>query len=145
MDGEERISAADHHRMPPAPAPVQAAATAPAHGTSLVIFGRPWQDLAFAAGEIVLLIGLFAMLLDSEANVPAVTGFVTAIMLYVLTIAHISYRNWLTVRGVGAGGDRVAAAGLRGAPVTRTPPSRRQPNRGRAHHHAQTLITCVYG
>lgn len=60
-------------------------------------FGRPWQDLIFATGEIVFLASLFPVLADDNAHVPAFTGLATALMLYTFMAAHVSYRNWITV------------------------------------------------
>jgi hypothetical protein len=40
-------------------------------------FGRPWQDLIFAVGEIVFLASLFPLLFDESA--------------------YVSYKNWITV------------------------------------------------
>jgi hypothetical protein len=59
-------------------------------------FGRPWQDIIFAIGEIVFLTTLIPLLFV-EANVPLFTGLGTAIMLYTFTLAHVSYSNWITV------------------------------------------------
>lgn len=61
------------------------------------IFGRPWQDLIFAVGEIVFLASLFPMLFDAQTHVPVFAGLATATMLYAFLAAHISYRNWITV------------------------------------------------
>lgn len=59
-------------------------------------FGRPWQDLLFAVGEVVFLATLLPLLF-SNADVPFFTGAGTAVMLYSFAVAHISYRNWITV------------------------------------------------
>lgn len=61
------------------------------------VFGRPWQDLIFAIGEIVFLISLFPLLFDQNAHVPVFTGLATGFMLYTFVVAHVSYRNWITV------------------------------------------------
>lgn len=58
--------------------------------------GRPWQDLLFAAGEVVFLVTLVPVLMV-DANVPLLTGLGTAAMLYAFMVAHVSYRNWITV------------------------------------------------
>lgn len=60
------------------------------------VFGRPWQDVIFAIGEIVFLVSLVP-LVTTDSNVPALTGLATAFMLYAFTAAHVSYRNWITV------------------------------------------------
>lgn len=60
------------------------------------ILGRPWQDVVFAAGEIVFLITLLPLFL-SDAEVPAITGLGTGGMLLVFAAAHVSYGNWITV------------------------------------------------
>ena len=60
------------------------------------VLGRPWQDIVFAVGEVVFLITL-APLLFRRTNVPLLTGLGTAAMLYTFMLAHISYRNWITV------------------------------------------------
>lgn len=59
-------------------------------------FGRPWQDLIFAVGEVVFLATLVPLLFR-DSNVPLFTGLGTALMLYAFVAAHISYRNWITV------------------------------------------------
>jgi hypothetical protein len=61
------------------------------------IFGRPWQDLIFAVGEVVFLASLFPMLFDAQTHVPVFAGLATAGMLYAFLAAHVSYRNWITV------------------------------------------------
>lgn len=61
------------------------------------VFGRPWQDLLFAVGEIVFLAALLPILFDDNSRVPFWSGFGSAVMLYAFTIAQISYRNWITV------------------------------------------------
>lgn len=63
-------------------------------------FGRPWQDLIFAVGEIVFLITLVPLLFR-DTNVPLLSGLGTAFMLYTFVLAHISYRNWITVSLTG--------------------------------------------
>jgi hypothetical protein len=60
-------------------------------------FGRPWQDLIFAVGEIVFLASLFPLLFDESAYVPPLTAIATAVMLYAFLAAHVSYKNWITV------------------------------------------------
>lgn len=60
-------------------------------------FGRPWQDLLFAIGEVVFLASLVPLWFKENANVPLFTGAATALMLYAFMVAHISYRNWITV------------------------------------------------
>lgn len=60
------------------------------------IYGRPWQDLLFAIGEVVFLLTLVPLWL-SNASVPLFTGLGTGFMLYAFMVAHISYRNWITV------------------------------------------------
>jgi hypothetical protein len=60
------------------------------------IFGRPWQDLIFAVGEVVFLATLIPMLFR-DTNVPLFSGIGTAFMLYTFLLAHVSYRNWITV------------------------------------------------
>lgn len=47
-------------------------------------------------GEIVFLISL-GPLLFKETNVGLFTGLATAFMLYTFMLAHVSYRNWITV------------------------------------------------
>lgn len=59
-------------------------------------FGRPWQDLIFAVGEIVFLVSLIPLLFR-DSNVPLATGLATGFMLYTFMLAHVSYRNWITV------------------------------------------------
>lgn len=59
-------------------------------------FGRPWQDLVFAVGEIVFLVTLIPLLFK-DTNIGAFTGLGTAFMLYTFMLAHISYKNWITV------------------------------------------------
>jgi len=61
------------------------------------VLGRPWQDLLFAVGEVVFLISLVPLLFQDDANVPLFTGLATGFMLYAFTLAHVSYRNWITV------------------------------------------------
>lgn len=63
---------------------------------SRAVLGRPWQDWVFAIGEVVFLVSLLPILFDGNANVPAVTGLVTAAMLYGFLACQISYRNWMT-------------------------------------------------
>ena len=60
------------------------------------IVGRPWQDLLFSVGEIVFLTSLVPLLFR-DSNVPLFTGLATGGMLYAFALAHISYRNWITV------------------------------------------------
>lgn len=60
------------------------------------VLGRPWQDLLFAIGEVVFLLTLVPLWL-SNAEVPLFTGLGTGFMLYAFMMAHISYRNWITV------------------------------------------------
>lgn len=60
------------------------------------VCGRPWQDLLFSIGEIVFLLTLVPLWL-SDAKVPTFTGIGTGFMLYCFMMAHISYRNWITV------------------------------------------------
>lgn len=60
------------------------------------LFGRPWQDLIFAAAEIVFLIALVP-LLWSNTYVPPYTGLTTGLTLYLISLCQFSYRNWLTV------------------------------------------------
>lgn len=60
------------------------------------IFGRPWQDLLFSVGEIVFLLTLIPIWV-SDARVPLFSGLGTGFMLYGFMVAHISYRNWITV------------------------------------------------
>ena len=61
------------------------------------ILGRPWQDIIFAIGEIVFLISLGPLLFDENTHVPLFTGLATALMLYTFAVAHVSYKNWVTV------------------------------------------------
>lgn len=63
------------------------------------VFGRPWQDLTFAVGEIVFLVALVPLLF-TNANIPLYTGLSTGIMLYLFGLCQLSYRNWITL-GLG--------------------------------------------
>lgn len=60
------------------------------------VFGRPWQDLIFAVGEVVFLVALVP-LLWTNTRVPLYTGLSTGIMLYLFGLCQLSYRNWITV------------------------------------------------
>lgn len=59
-------------------------------------YGRPWQDLLFAIGQVIFA-ATAAPLWLAGTHVPVITGIGTGSMLYAYTIAHVSYRNWLTV------------------------------------------------
>lgn len=60
------------------------------------IGGRPWQDWLFSVAGVVFIIGLLPMLV-AGTPVPLATGLSTALMLYALAIAHVSYSNWMSV------------------------------------------------
>lgn len=60
------------------------------------IFGRPWQDVIFAIGEIVFLVTLIPLFF-ANTHIPFWTGMGTGFMLYTFVAAHVSYRNWMTV------------------------------------------------
>lgn len=58
--------------------------------------GRPWQDLVFAAGEIVFLVALVPLLF-TNTRIPVYTGLSTGAMLYLFGLCQFSYRNWITL------------------------------------------------
>lgn len=60
------------------------------------VFGRPWQDLVFATGEVVFLVALIPLLF-TNSHVPAYTGFSTGAMLALFGVCQASYRNWITL------------------------------------------------
>lgn len=60
-------------------------------------FGRPWQDVIFSFGEIAFLIALVPLLFRANVEVGAFTGLLSAFWLYTFVVAHVSYRNWITV------------------------------------------------
>lgn len=60
------------------------------------VFGRPWQDIVFAVGEVVFLIALVPLLWE-HSRIPLYTGLSTGIMLYLFGLCQFSYRNWITL------------------------------------------------
>ncbi len=60
------------------------------------IAGRPWQDWLFSCAGIVFILSLVPLVL-SGADIPPVTAFSTAVMLYALAVAQVSYGNWMSV------------------------------------------------
>lgn len=60
------------------------------------VVGRPWQDLVFAAGEVVFLVALVP-LLTTNTRIPIYTGLSTGLMLYLFGVCQFSYRNWITL------------------------------------------------
>lgn len=60
------------------------------------IYGRPWQDVTFAVGEVVFLVALVP-LLWTHTQVPLYTGLSTALMLYAFGVCQFSYQNWITL------------------------------------------------
>ena len=59
-------------------------------------FGRPWQDVIFAVGEVMFLAALVP-LLWARTRIPFYTGFSTGVMLYLFGLCQLSYRNWITL------------------------------------------------
>lgn len=60
------------------------------------VLGRPWQDWLFTGAGVVFIMSLIPMLWTG-AQVPVFTGLSTALMLYGLALAHMSYGNVMAV------------------------------------------------